>query len=102
MQFVGKKGITIFVVVVSGASAAGFGSGLLVGRQFPAHHFERFGNSSYLLDPSTGKVCNPFKDPKSAGTVDLSDIWGSKSATPNPIDDAVKLGQPDYPPACGK
>jgi len=57
MQFTGKKGIALFVVLISGACVVGFGSGLLVGRQFPAHHFEQFGNPSYLLDTSTGKIC---------------------------------------------
>jgi hypothetical protein len=97
MQFTGKKGNALFVGLISGACIIGFGSGLLVGRQFPAHHYERFGNSSYLLDPSTGRVCDPFKVSDKTGqkppsgsdkpTVDLSDIWGSK---------------PSGPPACEK
>jgi len=89
MQFTGKKGIALFVVLISGACVAGFGSGLLVGRQFPAHHFERFGNSSFLLDPATGRVCDPFKAPKTGNIVDdaLSD---------------ARSGNPSGPPACEK
>jgi len=56
MQFTGKRGIAVFVSVILGAGVVGFGSGLLVGRQFPAHRYEKFGNTSYLLDPTTGKV----------------------------------------------
>jgi hypothetical protein len=93
MQFTGKKGIALFVVLISGACIVGFGSGLLVGRQFPAHHFERFGNSSYLLDTSTGKICDPLK------VIDKSD---------NPLDVALSEehkynffdSKPSGPPAC--
>jgi hypothetical protein len=77
MQFTGKRGIAVFVSVILGAGVVGFGSGLLVGRQFPAHRYEKFGNTSYLLDPTTGKVCNPF-------------------ANANPID--ATLGYPNLPP----
>ena len=45
MQFTGSKGITLFVAIVAIACTVGFGSGLLVGRQFPAHHYERFGDN---------------------------------------------------------
>jgi len=86
MQFTGKKGIALFVVLISGACIVGFGSGLLVGRQFPAHHFERFGNSSYLLDTSSGKICDPLK---------VTDI------SKNSLDDYL-ASKPSDPPACEK
>jgi hypothetical protein len=35
-----------------------FGSGLLVGRQFPAHHYEKIPESPFLFDSSTGHVCD--------------------------------------------
>jgi len=99
MQFMGSKGIAVFVLIVLCAVGVGFGTGLLVGRQYPAHRFEKFGDSKYLLDPTTGKVCDPFKDP---------------SISSNPFDhafDAATLpkdanGLPiipsAYPPPCGK
>lgn len=105
MQFTGKLGTAVFVLLISGGVAVGFGSGLLVGRQFPAHRFERFGESWYVLDATTGKVCNPFKDP---------------NASTNPFDQTLPNNQPsgsdpfapygghevkpapNYPPACGK
>lgn len=105
MQFTGGKGITIFVAIIVTVCAAGFGSGLLVGRQFPAHRFERFGESWYVLDTTTGKVCNPLKDPNvptnifdqggsasqpKSGFPDLSDLLPPNKSTPN------------YPPPCGK
>ena len=34
-----------------------FGSGFLVGREFPRHHYERIPDSSYFIDTSTGKAC---------------------------------------------
>jgi len=97
MQFVGKKGIAVFVLLVLCLVGIGFGSGLLVGRQFPAHRFERFGETVYLFDPTTGKICNPFKNP---------------NAPANPIDKVLgetdsngfQIVKPDtnYPPPCGK
>jgi hypothetical protein len=82
MQFEGKKGIALFVAIVAIACGIGFGSGLLVGRQFPAHSFQKFGQ--YLLDPTTGHVCDPSKDPK-------SDLF------------LKAIGrEPTYPLACGK
>jgi hypothetical protein len=105
MQFTGKSGLAVFVLLISGTVAVGFGSGLLVGRQFPSHRFERFGESWYVLDATTGKVCNPFKDPNTSTTVldllapspqpksgapDLSDLFPTNKSTSN------------YPPPCGK
>jgi hypothetical protein len=58
MQFTGKSGIAVFVLIISGGVVIGFGSGFLVGRQFPAHHFEKMENSHYLYDTSTGHVCD--------------------------------------------
>lgn len=67
----------------------GFGCGVLTGRQFPAHHFERFGESRYLLDSATGKVCDPMRDPK-ANPIDEKDANG------------FTIVKPAYPPACEK
>lgn len=53
------------IVWIAGATLSGailFGAGLLVGRQFPAHHFERLQNSSYLYDSTTGHVCQSVPD----------------------------------------
>lgn len=59
-----------------------FGSGFFVGRQFPRHHFQRFGESPYLFDTSTGRPCSMLrtvtinvdtssdtKDPKTGGNI---------------------------------
>ena len=62
MQLTSKT--AVWAIVVGLALGVGFGSGLLVGRQFPSHRFERFGESRYLMEPATGRVCDPFKDPK--------------------------------------
>jgi len=96
MQFVGKKGIGVFVLLVFSAIAIGFGSGMLVGRQFPAHRFERFGETRFLLDPTSGKVCDPFKNP--AGTTAVPSQPGES------LDEYLKQFQSssNYPPPCGK
>jgi hypothetical protein len=97
MQFIGAKGMTLFVAIFLIACGAVFGAGLLVGRQFPAHHFERFGDS-YLLDSATGKVCvlAAFDNPKDAANSsqhsDFAD-WANKR---------VAELNPSYPPPCEK
>jgi hypothetical protein len=121
MQFVGKKGIALFVAVVVGACGVGFGSGLFLGRQFPANHFERFGSSRFLLNPSTGKICDPFKNlHTSTNAIDeaLENPSGEKDRNGFPIaknptasasdpfaaygGHEIKPAQPDYPPSCEK
>jgi hypothetical protein len=114
MEFAGKKRTALFVGVILAACGAGFGSGLLLGRQFPSHRFKRFGESRYLLDATTGKVCDPFKDPKedpyaryivnpnTGKTADPFAAYGGHAVTPPP---GLVLGPPaapTYPPACGK
>ncbi len=100
MQFVGKKGIALFVALVSLAIVIGFGFGLFVGRQFPAHRFERLGESWYVLDTTTGKVCNPFKDPNASTNII------DQALNPNAPKDAngfpIVTPAPNYPPPCGK
>jgi hypothetical protein len=85
------SGMAIILLVV------GFGSGFLTGRMFPAHHYDRLGQTSYLFDSSTGFVCDPFQDPnkpfdfdkalqsansasQESGAVDLSKIYGSNQS----------------------
>jgi hypothetical protein len=63
-----------------------FAAGLFIGRALPAHRFERLGNSPYLLDTSTGALCNAFP----ATTVKNPD--GFDLANPNPIDQALTDG----------
>jgi hypothetical protein len=108
MQFVGTKGITLFVLMVSGACVAGLGSGFLVGRQFPARSFQKYGDTRYLLDPIAGKLCDPFKNPKE---VPFATYGGKQIPTPPPgfviegtqdANGTVKPIESDYPPACGK
>ena len=103
MQFIGAKGMTLFVAIFLIACGAVFGAGLLVGRQFPVHNFQKFGESRFVLDPTTGKVCDPFKDPNappSSVVPDLSDLFGTKPAPPAGFQ-IVKPAS-DFPPACGK
>lgn len=105
MQFEGKKGIADLVILILGATALGFGCGLLVGRQFPSHRFERFGESWYVLDTTTGKACNPFKDPN-APTNPFDQVLPNNQ--PSSSDPYAPYGghevkpAPNYPPQCGK
>jgi hypothetical protein len=109
MQFIGGKGITLFVAIVLIACGVGFGSGLFVGRQYPVHSFQRFGNTSYLLDSATGKVCilAVFDNPKDVADPDkpfsleeslnkrLEELANNKRR-----EELAK--NPGYPPPCEK
>lgn len=66
------------IVWIAGATLSGaivFGAGLLVGRQFPAHHYEELGATSKLFDSTTGHVCeaNPDTAP-SSGTYSAAQL----------------------------
>jgi hypothetical protein len=105
MQFTGTKGVTLFVALVVGSCAVGFGSGLVIGRHFPARTFQKYGETRYLLDSASGKLCDPFKDPN-ANVIDQK-LVGSPppgfvlEGTQN-TDGTIKPIQSNYPPACGK
>jgi hypothetical protein len=119
MQFIGAKGITLFITVVLIACGTGFGFGLLIGRQYPVHNFQKYGETRFLLDPVAGKLCDPFKDPKElTNTLDhlLTQPEGATAKNPSPASSspfskyAIPATSPeyaalihsDYPPACGK
>jgi hypothetical protein len=87
MQFDGNKGTAVFVALVLIACTAGFGSGWLVGRHYPVHGFQRYGETRYLFDSVTGKLCDPLKDPNAP--ISFTDLYPPPDAKPEP-------------PACGK
>ncbi len=97
MQFAGKIGILIFVLLISIAFVVVFGSGLLVGRQFPAHHYERYGNSNYLLDSTTGRVCKPITGSETKA-LSFDEVYGH----PNPLAGDTNPNPDPDPPACNK
>jgi hypothetical protein len=94
MQFTGKKGIAAFAGIVAVSCGVGFGSGLLVGRQFPQRHYERMGETHYLLDSATGKVCDLSINPNQPFS-DLVDT-GKKDAN------GFSIVSTAYPPACAQ
>jgi hypothetical protein len=67
-------------------AALSFGICVTVGRQFPVHHYQRFGESNFLFDPATGKMCNPFRNPQveASNTIDWA-ITGSVDKNGYPI-----------------
>jgi len=77
------------------AFVLGLALGVLVGRQYPQHRFQPMAETKYVLDSTTGLVCNPFQDPKTnlfdQGLSQQKDANGFPLAPP-----------PSYPPACGK
>ena len=70
------QSIAVRVAFAVLAGAWLFSAGLLIGREIPAHHFERFGNTGYLFDASSGYICN-------ATNPALPDPW-DKYAVPAP------------------
>jgi hypothetical protein len=89
------------------ACIVGLGFGLLIGRHFPAHGYQKYGETRYLLDSATGKLCDPFKDPKNPVTVDPFAAFGGKQTSPapstsgNPIDQSLSdIWKQPYPPPC--
>ena len=70
------QSIAVRVAFAVLAGAWLFSAGLLIGREMPAHHFERFGNTGYLFDASSGYICN-------ATNPALPDPW-DKYAVPDP------------------
>ncbi len=71
-----------------------FTAGLFIGRAIPKHHFERFGNSPYLFDTSTGYVCKAV----GPSTSEIIDSMVPKDA--NPVDQAIARKNTDTIPAC--
>jgi hypothetical protein len=58
------------------------GLGFYLGRLYPAHNYQRFGQSRYLFDTKTGKFCTMV-------------------VPTNPIDDALGPAPGQYP-VCGR
>lgn len=107
MQFIGAKGITLFVAIVLISCGVGFGSGLLVGRQYPAHNFQRFGDTSYLLDSATGRVCAlaAFNNPKNFFDSLGNHPGGGPGNGPGQhptLAELLNKDYPGYPPPCEK
>jgi hypothetical protein len=76
-----------------------FAFGVVVGREFPAHHYERFGESAFLYDSTTGRMCNPYKSV-------AKDSMGLQTVPPQKSDGAIlwseKSEPKDYLPPCEK
>jgi hypothetical protein len=119
MQFAGSKGIALFVALVAIACGVGFGAGLLVGRHFPAHSYQKFGDTRFLLNTASGQLCDPFKDPNEdpyakyavKAKADSSEAQTTQpdpyaaygghavNSDGSPLSDIWKA---PYPPPCGK
>jgi hypothetical protein len=100
--------LKIVWVVVAGGCLVGFGSGLLVGRHYPAHSYQKYGETRFMLDTATGKLCDPFKDPN-ANPIDAQSTkpdpfaaYGGHAIDSKPSTDLSEIWKATYPPACGK
>ncbi len=113
-----KKEIVSLIVAIALIFAGG---GFLLGRRFPAHHYEHLagpdvGYARYLfIDTGTGKVCDsmkPFEEQaeQAARNVNLLDRIPTEQGkrTDNFFDDLLAKkaettpDRRDYIPACGK
>jgi hypothetical protein len=70
----------LWITIAATSAVVLFGSGLLVGRHFPAHHFEKISQDPYLLDTSTGRVCDYLGQDQ--GLTQPSTASGSQSNDP--------------------
>jgi hypothetical protein len=88
-----------------------FCGGLFTGRQFPAHHYVQFGQSIYLYDTASGRVCTikrPQVTPPEGfvldGTKDANGFAVVKPAPPtegNLLDQGLANPKDQYP-ICGE
>ena len=86
--------------IIAGALAVClFGGGFLLGRALPAHRFERFGNTSYLLDPASGKVCDPLFKATEPSIYEQQGVAPGMFPAPPPGFTIVRI-KDAYPPAC--
>lgn len=88
-----------------------FASGFVLGRQFPAHHYEMAmsTNPYFVLDATTGRVCD---DRQTAGKNPLDSLLGKEktggaasSESPNDFFDKLRKQNPPNAnglPYCGK
>jgi hypothetical protein len=104
---VNLKSVVLFVVA---GCVVGFSSGLIVGRSHPAHNYQKYGETRFMLDAATGKLCDPFKDPTaSTNLIDQGMSDGNPKTNPpaQPDPFAAYGGHEikptsNYPSACGK
>ena len=100
MQLSGRTlGLCLIGSVV--AVAVGFGCGFLTGRHFPIRHYEKFGATSYLLDPSTGKVCDPIFKATAPSVYEQQGVAPGSFPAPPPGFTIVPI-KDTYPPSCGE
>jgi hypothetical protein len=79
----------VLFALVLGVALVAFPSGFLLGRQFPAHHYQVLSTESpsLLLDNATGRVCD-IRPPQVKGASNSADsaaleVMGAKPVTPS-------------------
>jgi len=77
-----------------------FGSGWLLGRRMPAHRYERFG-TSYLLDPTNGKVCDPMFKATEPSIYEKQGVLPGSFPAPPPGFTIIPIKEA-YPPPCSQ
>lgn len=92
---------SLAVAILSGVWLFGAVAGWIFGRQMPAHHFERFGNTSYLLDPGNGRVCDPMPKFIAPSIYEQQGVTPGAFPPPPPGFTIVPI-KDAYPPPCGK
>ena len=96
---------SVYIAGTFGVALLGFGLGMLTGRQFPVHHFQRFDGTPLLFDNTNGKVCKALKsqavDALGFPVVEPTNPDGAR-ATENIFDKAFLKPQPSDYPTCGE
>jgi len=57
-------GAHLKTTLVSLAILLAFIGGFGIGRAFPTHHYQRWGEGPYVFDTTTGRMCDPSPTPK--------------------------------------
>ena len=74
--------------------------GFYLGRAYPAHRYQQFGQTRYLFDEARGRICDPAVIGKSA--TEQSAANGNQPDIFSQRAQALKDAGPSPVPACGK
>ena len=77
-------------------------AGFFVGQNHPAHKYQQFGQSKYLYDSGTGRLCLPFPEAQPLTALDtLRNQLGEKPAGQTDVFDRLAQAGTSHIPQCG-
>lgn len=90
----------VLLGIAFGIALVAFPSGFLLGRRFPAHHYQALGPQSWnlIIDTSTGRVCDVRTPTARAGNAKAPDPFANFGGQPAPFSAPLA---PERVPYCG-